>query len=224
MDYICCSLLGYVFGCFNPAYLVAKMYGYGDIREEGSGNAGASNAGLLMGRHVGIAVALMDIFKAVISMSLASAIFPHFTRGEILAGSFTVLGHMFPINMRFRGGKGLAAFAGVVLMTDARLFCAMCLMFAMIILITDYLVYGVVTAIAVFPVVLAATQNLFSGLIVMSVSIMMLLKHRINFRRIGMGLEYKISYIWDKEAREEFKKNYEKYCIDSSEASEKLVK
>ena len=211
MQYILCSATGYLIGCINPAYLMAKLYGYKDIRKEGSGNAGASNIGFLLGRKMGIFVALLDIFKAVIAISLAKVMFYRLAYSKVIAGSFAVIGHMFPFNMGFRGGKGLASFGGFVLAINVWLFFIMCIVFAAVILITDYLVFGMLSAVIIFPLFMAFTVDITSGLIISCVSVLMIIKHRINFQRSGKGLEYKISFLWNVEAKNEFKDKYLAY-------------
>ena len=211
MDYVLCSAMGYLIGCINPAYFIAKLYGYKDIRNEGSGNAGASNIGFLVGRNMGIIVALLDISKAILSVWLAKTLFMKLIYARVVAGSSTVLGHMFPINMKFRGGKGLASLGGFIIAMNVILFVIIFAVFAAVSLITDYLVFGMLSAVIIFPVAIAITEDIISGLIISVVSVAMVLKHRLNFYRIRKGLEYKISFMWNEKARDEFKEYYLSY-------------
>jgi len=75
MHYLYCSIMGYLFGSINPAYIISKIKGF-DIREKGSGNAGASNTAMVIGKKAALVVALFDIFKAYIAVIIASSLFP----------------------------------------------------------------------------------------------------------------------------------------------------
>ncbi len=225
MEYIISSVIGYIIGCFNPAYYIGKLYGYEDIREEGSGNAGASNIGLVVGKNIGFAVAVMDICKAIFAMYLAGTVCSKIKYAKIVAGAFAITGHMFPVNMHFEGGKGLACFAGVVISVSIEMAACMAVIFAAVILLTDYLVFGVICAVIIFPVVLAVTEGILPAVVMAIISAVMIAKHRINIKRISCGLEYRISFIWDKEGRMAFKKRYEDYIAVSADAeTERLVK
>ena len=113
MAYFLSVLIGYAFGCINPAYLLGRAKGH-NVKKEGSGNAGASNAAILLGVRWGVIVALIDIFKAFFSMRIAGALFPGVPFAPVCAGSACIMGHLYPVTMRFRGGKGLAALGGVM--------------------------------------------------------------------------------------------------------------
>ena len=112
LSVILCALLGYLLGCINPAYLIARARGF-DIRSRGSGNAGASNAVITMGKAAGVFSAIIDIFKAWLAVCLATRYFTALSVGGMpvageIAGVACILGHMFPFFMAFRGGKGFA--------------------------------------------------------------------------------------------------------------------
>ena len=128
LSVILCALLGYLLGCINPAYLIARARGF-DIRSRGSGNAGASNAVITMGKAAGVFSAIIDIFKAWLAVCLATRYFTALSVGGIpvageIAGVACILGHMFPFFMAFRGGKGFACMAGMILYMDWRAFCS----------------------------------------------------------------------------------------------------
>ncbi len=100
LSVILCALLGYLLGCINPAYLIARARGF-DIRSRGSGNAGASNAVITMGKAAGVFSAIIDIFKAWLAVCLATRYFTALSVGGIpvageIAGVACMLGHMFP--------------------------------------------------------------------------------------------------------------------------------
>lgn len=107
-------LIGYLIGCFNPAAMIAKRK-HIDLKQEGTGNLGATNATYVLGRTAGITVLLMDILKSILSAKLVKLIFPQIVYIGMISCIGCILGHCFPIFMGFQGGKGLAAFAGMVL-------------------------------------------------------------------------------------------------------------
>ena len=102
------AALGYLLGCSNMALYLAKLKGV-DIRAGGTGNPGASNAMVLMGWWAGVITAFHDIGKSALAVVIARLLFPDSAYAGLTAGFFAVVGHMFPVFMRFRGGNGLAA-------------------------------------------------------------------------------------------------------------------
>ena len=106
--------LGYLIGCINPAAILGKHY-HVNLKEEGTGNLGATNTLLVLGRKAGIFVALFDIFKSYFSARIARMLFPQLLVAGMIASLGAILGHCFPITMHFSGGKGLAAFGGMML-------------------------------------------------------------------------------------------------------------
>ena len=93
-------MLGYCFGTINPAYIISGMMGF-DIREKGSGNAGASNVMLMIGKKAGAVTALCDIAKAAAASLIAAKMFPSLISAKIIAGTACILGHIFPVQLGF---------------------------------------------------------------------------------------------------------------------------
>ena len=106
--------LGYLVGCINPAAWIAKMK-HVNLKEEGTGNLGATNTAYVMGKKAGYFVLFFDIFKSYLSFKIAKWLFPKLLIAGILASIGCILGHCFPVTMHFQGGKGLAAFGGLIL-------------------------------------------------------------------------------------------------------------
>src|SRR5438132_318717 len=110
------AVAGYLIGGIPFGFLVARWRGV-DIFAEGSGNIGATNVGRVLGRRFGILVFLLDFAKGAVPVALAkmlAADLPGASALAVGAGLCALLGHMFPIYLRFRGGKGVATGAGVV--------------------------------------------------------------------------------------------------------------
>ena len=99
--------LGYCMGCINPAHWIAEKK-HVNLKEEGTGNLGATNTAFVLGKKAGIFVMLFDIFKSLLSYKIAKWLFPKLLIAGILASIGCILGHCFPVTMHFQGGKGLA--------------------------------------------------------------------------------------------------------------------
>ena len=106
--------LGYMVGCVNPAMAIARLKNI-NLREEGTGNLGATNTAYVMGKKAGYFVLFFDILKSYFSFKIAKWLFPKLLIAGILASIGCILGHCFPVTMHFQGGKGLAAFGGLIL-------------------------------------------------------------------------------------------------------------
>ncbi len=200
MRYAICLLAGYFVGTLNPSYILARLHGF-DIRTRGSHNAGASNALLLFGKMRGFLCAFFDIFKAYLSVFLARKIFPEDSLVFAVTAAACILGHIFPFYMKFRGGKGLACLAGVILAFDLRVFGIMLACEIVIALATNYICFVPMTAAVAFPIVYSfATGDLQGALLLLPVAVVVLWRHSENIRRIRLGQEMRLSYLWNKDA------------------------
>ena len=198
MNALWCALLGYFVGCINPAYMISKIKGF-DIRKRGSGNAGASNAVITMGKRVGILIALFDIVKAFAVVRVSMLLFPTFVLAMPITGAACILGHIFPVFMGFRGGKGLACLGGVILAFHEVTFLIMLLSELVLVLIVDYICVVPITASIIFPIVYAKMTGEYIGALVLGgISVIMILKHIENLKRIRNGMEMHFSYLWKK--------------------------
>ncbi len=112
MKTILVILISYLFGSVPWALVIGKLFYHKDIRQEGSGNLGASNAGRVLGKHVAVIVTVLDALKAFFSMLLAHYIAPG---AEIYAGLACCIGHCFPVFAQFKGGKAVATSYGFLL-------------------------------------------------------------------------------------------------------------
>ena len=199
MNKVLCFLFGYFIGTINPAYLLGKMKGM-DIRTQGSGNAGASNAVILMGKTKGALCALFDISKAFLVYKIARRLFPIIRIAGLLAACGCILGHIFPIWMKFRGGKGLACLAGMILAYDWKIFCMLLLAEIAIVLIVDYICMEAITGSMMFPVVYMVTGGEPIGIwLLAGVALVIVFKHLENIKRIKEGKELHLSYLWNKD-------------------------
>ncbi len=200
-------LIGYLVGGINPSYIIGRIKGI-DIRKKGSGNAGASNATIVLGKWVGIFSGVFDILKATAVMLLMPVIFKDVPYIAESAGVACIIGHIFPVFMKFKGGKGLASFGGMVLAIDPRLFGLLLAVEIVVLLIVDYICIVPITAVIIIPIVYGifgsdglgwlwhATGGWWGAAIIGIASFVMLLRHMQNIKRIIKGKEMHFSYIW----------------------------
>ena len=154
MKALSCLIMSYLFGSVNPALIISKIKNK-NIRESGTGNLGATNTMLNFGKGLGTLVMVFDIFKAVIAVKVARALCPTVRLIGLLAGTFAVLGHMFPFYLKFKGGKGLASFGGLVLALDPYIFLSLLLLGLALMFIVNYSYVMPFSAGALFPVMYA---------------------------------------------------------------------
>lgn len=199
MKYVLCLLIGYVTGTINPSYIIARLRGF-DIREKGSGNAGASNALILFGKVLGIGCALFDIAKAAFAIWLCGRLFPGLACSLAITGVACILGHVFPFYMKFKGGKGLACLGGMILAFDWRVFLIMLAAEIVLAIVTDYICFVPLTASAVFPILYGLMRrDLWGALIIALILPLMLYKHKENLKRIKQKTELPFSFLWNKD-------------------------
>lgn len=149
-----CIAIGYVCGLFQTSYIYGKAHGI-DIRDYGSGNAGTTNALRTLGRKAGAITFLGDCFKCVVAVLIVWLIFGE-TQGEnfkllgLYAAAGTILGHNFPFYLKFRGGKGIAATAGLLFSFDWRLMLVALAVFLLVFFTTHYVSLGSLMVYVVF--------------------------------------------------------------------------
>ena len=170
------------------ALYISKLKGV-NITKSGTGNLGASNAMVLMGWGAGVLVAVHDIGKAVLASFLAKWLFPEAAYAGITAGAASTMGHMFPFYLRFKGGKGLASYFGMILAWNWKIALIVFAAGVVITLATNYIVIATVSIVLFFPIYLAFTAGWVPAVITAAVSLVILWKHRVNFVRLKNGTE-----------------------------------
>lgn len=187
MQAVLSLILGYFVGCFSPARLVAKRHDV-NLKETGTGNLGATNTALVLGRKAGYFVLFFDIFKSWFSYKLAKAIFPQLAVAGILACIGVILGHAFPVFSGFQGGKSLAAFGGLVLAHDPLQFGILLTLGIIAAFVLNYGVYLAVTAATLFPFLSYLRSGSFATFLSSATaSTIVLLLHAGNIRRAITG-------------------------------------
>ena len=202
-----CILIGYIFGLFQTGYIYGKFKGI-DIREHGSGNAGTTNALRTLGTKAGIITFAGDCFKCVLAVVTVRLIFS----GEygdikpllaVYTGLGVVLGHNYPFYLKFRGGKGIASTAGLILTLDPLLALIVFATFGAAVGITKYVSLGSLLLAAEFLIGviiygflgrwnLSQSQLIEMYIVVAVITVMSFFRHRRNIKSLVKGTERKI--------------------------------
>ena len=208
--YIIVALGAYLAGSIPFGFLVARAKGI-DIRSVGSGNIGATNALRVLGKPAGIFVLLMDMLKGYLACAFVPALIynclfaPSWAdvlqnqpveiqmRLKVLAGIFAVLGHNYPCWLKFKGGKGIATSAGVVL-AWAPMACVVALaVWGVAVAATRYVSVASIAAAIVLPIAVWFTkQSVPMTLVMTALSVLAIYKHRGNVQRLREGTENRL--------------------------------
>jgi glycerol-3-phosphate acyltransferase PlsY len=194
------SILAYLLGSIPSSVWVGKALFNKDVRDYGSGNAGASNTFRVLGKKAGFLVLAMDISKG-----LLAALLPWLPEGleqgsvtfvnlQLLFGLLSVIGHIFPVFVNFKGGKGIATLLGMVLAIHYVPALVCMLLFVAILLLTKYVSLSSIIATASFPLLLIFIFKSDEPLFVafgISAAIMVILTHQKNIKRLMEGNENK---------------------------------
>ena len=174
--------LGYLVGCINPAAWIAKMK-HVNLKEEGTGNLGATNTAYVMGKKAGYFVLFFDIFKSFLSYKIAKWLFPKLLIAGIIASIGCILGHCFPVTMHFQGGKGLAAFGGLILAYKPWMFAVIVTTGLVLMFICNTGVIAPFMGCVMFPaLVYFSSHNWMDTLAVLLASAIIFATHLSNFR------------------------------------------
>ncbi len=206
MERIICIIIGYVFGLFQTAFIYGKLHGI-DIREHGSGNAGTTNTLRVLGTKAGLIVLAGDIIKCILAIVLCSVLFDKTHPNEIYllklyAAAGAILGHNFPFYLHFKGGKGIAATAGLILAFHPYFIVMGVIVFFGIFFTTHYVSLGslLVYAGLMIQMVIAGQMGVFGAsqqvliemyIITALLTILAYYKHRENIKRLIKGEERK---------------------------------
>ncbi|SHH69483.1 acyl-phosphate glycerol-3-phosphate acyltransferase [Caloranaerobacter azorensis DSM 13643] len=186
-------LLSYLIGNINAAYLIGRILENKDIRNYGSGNAGATNALRVFGAKIAAVTFLFDLLKAVIAVILGKMILGE--TGMFLAGISVIVGHNWPALLNFRGGKGIASTIGVMLIINYKI-TLICLAIGLIIVIKSrYVSLGSVITMALLPIIglfFNRPFNLDFLIFTLILSAMAIYRHKGNISRLLKGQERKI--------------------------------
>jgi acyl phosphate:glycerol-3-phosphate acyltransferase len=192
-------LASYLLGSIPTGYLLVRLFRDQDIRSVGSGNIGATNVLRSGGKGLGAATFLLDVLKGAVAVLFAALIAPQFSsvlhprEVEAIAAVVAVLGHMFPIWLSFRGGKGVATGFGVFLVAAPWAALASITLFFLVLMLSRYVSLASILGAGSFPVfawffVHGEKPALFIAAQII-VSMLIILKHHANIRRLLTGTE-----------------------------------
>lgn len=212
VERILCIIIGYGFGLFQTAFIYGKMHGI-DIRQHGSGNAGTTNTLRVLGTKAGLIVFAGDVVKCILAVVICGMIFGKSHSEEVYllklyAATGAILGHNFPFYLNFKGGKGIAATAGLVLSFHPLFIPVGVILFFGAFLITHYVSLGslLVYAGLMIQMVVCGQLGIFGSsqfvlfemyIITAFLTIMAYYKHRENIVRLVKGEERK-TYLFKK--------------------------
>ncbi|WP_172369094.1 glycerol-3-phosphate acyltransferase [Sporosarcina jiandibaonis] len=196
---------GYLLGCLHGARIAQIISGV-NLKTEGVKNFGASNATIVLGKKFGALVAAVDIGKGVLAVVLASMFAVQTNLSDensaliiFAAGAAVVIGHTFPFYMKFTGGKGTATVIGILFGIDWLFGLLAFIVFVVVALVTDYLVFGVLMLyISLFIFAIGFSSGIWSPVITFVLFVIAILKHFENIQRMKKGDESRISAVFKK--------------------------
>ncbi len=210
---IAVAAASYLIGSLNFSIILSRVIGKKDIRESGSGNAGATNMLRTYGKKMGIITLLLDVLKGVIVVLIGKALsgsdwmYPN-TRYDMMlndlfpyiAGVAVILGHNFPLYFGFKGGKGVATSLGVALMLDWKVVLIVAVCAIAVMAVTRYVSLGSIfagaayIAVEIAKAVITRNYNIIQLICVVIIGGLLIARHHANIKRLLNGTENKLSF------------------------------
>jgi glycerol-3-phosphate acyltransferase PlsY len=193
-------IVSYLLGSIPFGVLIAKFLGGYDVRKAGSGNIGATNVARVVGPAAGILTLLLDAAKGWFAVWLAARIMHGEALVMVLTGWFAMLGHCFPVWLRFRGGKGVATAAGVFAALCPAAMLAALILFVLVVGFWRYVSLGSIAAAAAIPLLVYLlwaphfAPPVSVTLISLVIAALVVYQHRGNIARLARGEEPKFSF------------------------------
>ena len=193
--YLITAIVGYLLGSIPFGYLLVRVVTGEDVRATGSGNIGATNVAR-KSRALGVATLLLDALKGLAAVFLAwiSFVGPHRHLMMAVAALFAVLGHLFPVWLKFRGGKGVATSLGAFAMLTPKSILCLVALFLVLAVAFRYVSLGSIAVAAAFPLVAWALHEYHEPtelVIIAIVAALVIWRHRQNIGRLASGMESK---------------------------------
>jgi acyl phosphate:glycerol-3-phosphate acyltransferase len=187
-------VISYLLGSISSSTLITRAVAKVDIRDHGSGNAGATNTLRVIGMKWGIVVLLLDALKGVIGVSITYFLVPHSLTALCLSGIAAICGHNWPVFFKFRGGKGIATTIGVLLVITPMPALFAIAVAVITILLTRFVSLGALLLTILTPIFVAILQGHQFERIAFGclVAILSIIQHRQNIRRLFRGQENRI--------------------------------
>ena len=187
-------IIFYLIGSLPFALILTKLSGFGDIRNIGSGNVGATNVLRTGNKYLAFIVLSLDIIKGFIPLIILQVYFEDLSLlNKIILGHFAIIGHIFPIWLKFKGGKGVATYIGFLFSINPYIGLLFLILWMAVALTTKYSSLGSLIAILVAPIYFIFINfNLFIGIFFIYLSLIIYLKHSENIKRLLNKTESKI--------------------------------
>ena len=206
MTLLAIPIAAYFLGSIPFGLLLTRAFGRGDVRKVGSGNIGATNVARAAGMLAGVFTLVLDVAKGAGAVWLAEKLSNDSATWMMIAALAVLVGHCFPIWLKFRGGKGVATAAGVFLVLSPAACLAALVLFILVVIFWRYVSLGSVSAAAALPLLIyflwaprhAPPPAVTFGALV--AALLIIFKHRGNLRRLLEGAEPKFSLSKNKEA------------------------
>lgn len=195
MIYVLILIVSYLLGSIPMGLLLTKWMGRGDLRRVGSGNIGATNVMRVGGLRMAGLVWLLDMAKAIVAVILGT----YFVGGAFGAwcGFAAMVGHCYPVWLRFHGGKGISCLFGIMLAVNPLIFVVCGVQWLIVALGTGFSSLGAVVAFCMMPI-LGFAMAASIGWAFFAMSVLCLWRHRENIGRLVGGTESKIEWKWKK--------------------------
>lgn len=193
-----CLIFGYLLGSINFAIILSKRFGNDDVRNHGSKNAGTTNMLRTYGKKAALMTFIGDFLKAIITCFIGRLCFG--VEGAYIAGLFCVIGHIFPVFFKFKGGKGVATTAGVMLACDGPTFLIILVLYVGVFLLSNFVSAASIMSALMYPFILYSLNSMLpegmraTGICILAalaMGVIVVAKHAGNLKRIFEGTEPK---------------------------------
>ncbi len=205
--YVATAVIAYLLGSIPFGYILVRVFRGQDIRESGSGNIGATNVAR-SAPALGVLTLVLDAVKGFLAvmagMMLATAVSRNITARPPLyafaaiAAFFVVIGHMFPVWLKFRGGKGVATSVGVFLAVAPKTLVVAIALFLAVVAASRYVSLGSIMVAAAFPLLAYGLHDYHSSAALLAcicaIAVLVIFKHRENIRRLMSGTEHRFAW------------------------------
>jgi glycerol-3-phosphate acyltransferase PlsY len=189
---VLCFLLGYALGSIPFGLLLTRAAGLGDVREIGSGNIGATNVLRTGNKGLAAATLILDAAKGAAAVLIAAALWQDLPQADGIAAIGAFLGHLFPVWLGFKGGKGLATGLGIVATLHWPSALGLSIVWLLTLIVTRYSSVSGMTAAVAAPVAAAIFGRIDLAILFVGFALLILWKHRGNIARLTRGEEPKV--------------------------------